>query len=306
MITFLCAADNFVPLKRYFREWGRPLRPRFKQLAYEKSPAPGKIPDGTYVFCDVDRLDAGNIDIAKNIHDHLGRRGDKVRLLNSPFASLPRFPLLCSLHARGINDFNVHPVDASPGLIRFPVFIRSSAQHKGAYSDIIHDAGKLEKELMRLTAAGHVMQDLILVEYLETGQQDLYRKYAATRLGDSMIAHHIMFERRWEVKGPSLDEPAMLLEEREFQLGNPHRDMLLKVFDIANIQFGRIDYAMHNGRMQVWEINTNPTLLYPRDHYTEEQMPAKLWFTEQFNNALIGIDDKSPPQKSWWARAFGT
>jgi len=39
------------------------------------------------------------------------------------------------------------------------------------------------------------------------------------------------------------------VEERAFQLDNPHRDMLLKVFDIANIQFGRIDYAMHNGRI---------------------------------------------------------
>lgn len=306
MITFLCAADNFVPLKRYFREWGRPLRPRFKQQAYEKLPSPEKMADGTYVFCDVDRLDAGNIDIAKTTYEQLSRRGDKVRLLNSPFASLPRFPLLRSLHAQGINDFNVHPVDTAPGLIRFPVFIRSSAQHKGAFSEIIQDTEKLEQELTRLAGDGHDMQDLILVEYLETVQKDLYRKYAATRLGDRMIAHHIMFERRWEVKGPSLDEPGMLAEEREFQLGNPHRDMLLKVFDIANIQYGRIDYAMHNGRMQVWEINTNPTLLYPRDHYTEEQMPAKLWFTEQFNNALIGIDDKSPPRKSWWERVLGT
>lgn len=305
MITFLCAADNFVPLKRYFREWGRPLRPHFKQQAYEKLPNPKIIPDGTYVFCDVDRLDSGNVDIAKNTYEQLASRGDKVRLLNSPFDSLPRFPLLRSLHTQGINDFNVHPVDSNHEQIRFPVFIRSSAQHKGAFSDIIHDAEKLKAELIRLADAGHNMHDLIVVEYLETGKQDLYRKYAATRLGDRMIAHHIMFERRWEVKGPSLDEPAMLAEEREYQSSNPHRDLLMKVFDIANIQYGRIDYAIHEGRMQVWEINTNPTLLYPRDHYSQEQMPAKLWFTEQFNNALLFIDDKSPPRSSWWKRILG-
>jgi len=45
-----------------------------------------------------------------------------------------------------------------------------------------------------------------------------------------------MFERCWEVKGPSLDEPCLLKEEREFQLKNPHRDMLVKIFDIAKIQ----------------------------------------------------------------------
>ena len=166
-----------------------------------------------------------------------------------------------------------------------------------------HDREKLEKESPAdRCRSRHARSDPCGIS--RTGQQDL-PKYAATRLGDHMIAHHIMFERRWEVKGPSLDDPEMLAEEREFQLGNPHHEMLMKVFDLANIQYGRIDYAMHNGRMQVWEINTNPTLLYPRDHYTEDQMPAKLWFTEQLNNALIGIDDKSPSRPSWFARVFG-
>lgn len=302
MITFLCAADNFVPLKRYFREWGRPLRPRFKQQPYEKLPNPKKIPDGTYIFCDVDRLDAANIDIARNVYTHLSLRGDRVRLLNSPFDSLPRYPLLRALHAQDINDFNVHPVDGPAEQFRFPVFIRSSRQHHGAFSERIQTMAQLRKELSRLTEAGHHLQDLIVVEYLETAQQALYRKYAATRVGDRMIAHHIMFERHWEVKGPSLVDADMLKEEREFQLGNPHREMLMKIFDIANIQYGRVDYAVLEGRLQVWEINTNPTLLYPMDHYSQEQMPAKLWFTEQLNNAFINIDDKSPMHRPWWSR----
>ena len=32
----------------------------------------------------------------------------------------------------------------------------------------------------------------------------------------------------------------------------------MAVFELANIQYGRIDYALHDGRIEVFEINTNP------------------------------------------------
>ncbi len=305
MIIFLYSADNQVPLKRYFQEWGWPIRSCTKRLSYEKLVSPEKLADGTYIFCDVDRLDAGNVDIARNAYTELSRRGERVRLLNSPCDSLPRFALLRKLYALGINDFNVHLFDAPIDQIRFPVFIRSSTQHKGAFCERIETPEQLLVEKKRLLGEGYDPLDLIVVEYIETGLEGEYRKYAATRVGDRMIAHHIMFDRRWEVKGPSLDEPPMLEEEREYQLTNPHNDLLMRAFDIANIQYGRIDYAMLEGRMQVWEINTNPTLLYPRDNYTAKQMPAKLWFAEQFNTALMAIDDKSTSTKPWWSGFLG-
>ncbi len=36
--------------------------------------------------------------------------------------------------------------------------------------------------------------------------------------------------------------------------------LLRRVFDLAHIRFGRIDYGVLNGVPQVWEINTNPTM----------------------------------------------
>ena len=33
------------------------------------------------------------------------------------------------------------------------------------------------------------------------------------------------------------------------------------MFQIAGIDYGRIDYSMLDGEPQVWEINTNPTVL---------------------------------------------
>ena len=53
----------------------------------------------------------------------------------------------------------------------------------------------------------------------------------------------------------------------------------------------------YKGKLQVWEINTNPTLLYPREDYSQPQMPAKVWFARHFNAAFKAIDDKTP--KAW-------
>ena len=39
---------------------------------------------------------------------------------------------------------------------------------------------------------------------------------------------------------------------------NPHADELRKLFGAANIEYGRIDYTIADGRIQVFEINTNP------------------------------------------------
>ena len=41
---------------------------------------------------------------------------------------------------------------------------------------------------------------------------------------------------------------------------NPHEAEVRRIFDLARIEYGRIDYAFRDGRMQVWEINTNPML----------------------------------------------
>jgi hypothetical protein len=39
---------------------------------------------------------------------------------------------------------------------------------------------------------------------------------------------------------------------------NPHEKSLNNVFDLAGINYGRIDYSILHGKPVVWEINTNP------------------------------------------------
>ena len=46
--------------------------------------------------------------------------------------------------------------------------------------------------------------------------------------------------------------------ELDWAQANPHAAEVAAVFRHAGIGWGRIDYGLHRGRIQVFEINTNP------------------------------------------------
>jgi hypothetical protein len=52
----------------------------------------------------------------------------------------------------------------------------------------------------------------------------------------------------------------MAEEEVDYLVTNPHEAQLREIFELAHVEYGRIDYAMKDGRLQTWEINLNPTI----------------------------------------------
>jgi len=67
----------------------------------------------------------------------------------------------------------------------------------------------------------------------------------------------------------------VVVEELEYVTTNPHQKQLSEIFELAQVEYGRIDYAMKDGRVQTWEINLNPTIgrgLRPRSR----NIPAEL------------------------------
>ena len=63
------------------------------------------------------------------------------------------------------------------------------------------------------------------------------------------------------VKNADLCNERLVAEELDFLNANPHKKDLMAIFQMAGIDYGRIDYSLHKGRIQVWEINTNPSVL---------------------------------------------
>lgn len=307
MIHYLTAAARSAPMRLFLKDWGAPLRRRVRILAYEDHRRASALPDGTYVFADVDRLPPDSTESASALWDALAARGDGVRLLNRPGVSMRRFELLRTLRERGGNGFDVHRLDEPRAGLRFPVFVRDLLEHRGALTPLLPDAASLAAALTELRDAGRRDDELLIVEFLDTiGPDMIYRKYAAMVIGERVLAHHVMFGHAWEVKAPSLAESAMIAENRAFQLANPHEDRLRELFRLARIEWGRVDYAILDGKLQIWEINTNPTLLSAPRRYSEAQLPAKLWFADRVIAALLALDDRPARRSPWLTRLFGS
>lgn len=285
---------------RYLQTWGEPLQNRIHVVAYKNLPSSDKLPDGTYIFADQERLSPKLLEAAISHWNTLEARGQKTRLANNPSKALSRYDMLKVLHQQGINGFNIHYLHEPWENIRFPVFVRHARQHKGAFTPLLNDVNELKAAIADLEKAGKKKEDLLIVEFIDTTDAEgFFRKYSATYINGRIIPHHVMFEQKWEVKGPGLNQPNMIEKEREFQQTNPHEDQLKTVFQLANIEYGRIDYAVMGDKVQVWEINTNPTLLYGPSAYNDEQRPSKAWFAEQLNKELMAMDDKSPANQPY-------
>jgi diguanylate cyclase (GGDEF)-like protein len=64
--------------------------------------------------------------------------------------------------------------------------------------------------------------------------------------------------RNWVVSAFALVDAERLREARAYVAENPHESFLQDVARRANVDFGRFDYALLDGRPQVWEIELNP------------------------------------------------
>jgi len=67
--------------------------------------------------------------------------------------------------------------------------------------------------------------------------------------------------RRWMLKYESSEHSeSSYREERSYVCENPHEHALRRIFDVAGVEYGRVDYSMKDGAPVVWEINLNPVI----------------------------------------------
>ncbi|HLX69399.1 MAG TPA: hypothetical protein VKV04_07215 [Verrucomicrobiae bacterium] len=84
--------------------------------------------------------------------------------------------------------------------------------------------------------------------------------------------------------------------QREFLEKNPHASALREIFDLARIEYGRCDYSVVNGRLQVWEINTNPIIMRAREEYRPAEVVNQEHFAQKIRPAFQAIDLPADPQ----------
>jgi hypothetical protein len=262
MIFFVVQDDSFVSIAEYIENHGHALACGLELIFYPELAFSPKLRAGTYVFCALDRLTAAEREITLRAWEALAAAGSEARLLNHPTKTLRRYELLGSLHQSGVNRFRVYRATETRRQERYPVFLRLENEHSGDISGLIHNQAQLYAALARAVLLGYHLRDLLIVEYCHTAAPDGYfRKYAAFVVGDRVLPRSMNLSRRWMVKadGQHLDE-ATILEERRFLQENPHEATLREIFRRSHVRYGRIDYALLNGQLQVWEINLGPTI----------------------------------------------
>jgi hypothetical protein len=285
-------------MKRFCESfWGQSLRRRIRILPYERLLKARRIPIGSYIFADIERLTPQDSERAALVWQALVQKLPPGCVLNHPTQSMRRFQLLRTMYEESINQFNVYRLTEVRHPQQYPVFIRGENDHSGAVSGLLNSAEALQAELSKMKEQGKSWQDKIITEFVGTKDPlGITRKYSAVVIGEQIIPRHIFFsDKTWMVKSPQLIAPQFVEEEVAYFNHHPHESQLRRIFDLAKINFGRIDYGCLDGKVQVWEINTNPMTLGP-DGNPGLQDPREVihrLFAERMINALEQFDVSS-------------
>jgi hypothetical protein len=90
-------------------------------------------------------------------------------------------------------------------------------------------------------------------------------------------------------------------EEHQYLRDNPHRAQLLRLFQAAGAEYGRIDYGVgENGGIQTWEIDTNPVIMLEPWQYSPGRRPNARRYAQALMRALEEIDEEPPPRAALW------
>lgn len=253
-------------------------------------------PHGAVIFSDLERLSHRERAAATVLWDALEQPG-QVRL-NHPGRALRRKDLLNVLRREGLNRFDAFSPSDLPATLRFPVFVRDASNHWGSLTPLLSSEAELQRWLARMalkSALSDNIRELLVVEYVDTSDATgIYRKYSAFRIGERILPRHVLFSKGWVLKKPDLLEPEFLREEQVYIDTNPDEAWLRKVFDLARIDYGRIDYSVLDGEPQVWEINTCPTVI-PRGADDGPRRDLHRRFAQQWWDAMAALDDDAQP-----------
>jgi hypothetical protein len=290
MIVFLNTRDFQNTVRGFVRSYGRAMAGTIAARSYERVMAQSRLRRGAYVFGDIERLPSDDAERAADLWQRLADLGG-CRLLNHPTRSMRRYELLRTLRERGDNRFDVYRASEQRVPRSFPVFLRGENDHGGSRTPLLHDPGELARALADLDAAGASRDQTLVTEFCDTaGPDGVYRKYAAFIVGDRIIPRHVFFSDDWMVKFSSRFDPRLLEEERAYLEDNPHAEALRTVFATARIDYGRVDYAVAGGALQVWEINTNPQTVSFRHAGGPARKRVQTRFAEQFGDALRALE----------------
>lgn len=282
-------------MRSFISSWDRSLFDTVTITPYEDIDPREPVPAGLHLFTDFERLLAPERAVVRRLHDRLLQHPESYSTLNSPAAWLPRLGLNQALSDAGLNDYRAFRLTKLPGDLRFPAFVRWANDHGGSLGDPVTSRAEIAEQVRSQVSRRRrlMRRHLLVVEQLDVRSPDgLFRKYSAQKISDQLIPRHLFFGQHWVTKFSDVVTAPMVDEEQDFLETFPHRDALDEVFRLAGLEYGRIDYGFHNGRLQVWEINTNPVVAKHKKRLEPERLPGQeksvAAMTAQFRSLAAG------------------
>jgi hypothetical protein len=257
MLYFLTRGQHMYTV-RVFKQY---VDANYLQIVpHEELAAQQFSPEDVAIFCDIDRCNDEELEELKKSYANVLKTG--CRILNDPNKVMRRYQLLKGLHADSTNDFRVYrPHELPPKEeLRFPVFLRNELEHNGPDTELMLTWGELKEALINEPPSNP-----LVCEFIDTATKGLYHKYGAFVLEGRIIPRHFFLSDVWNVKSASGDILHSQKLEIDYVTQNPHAHELLRIAAYANVEFGRIDYAITEKGIQVFEINTNPTIIDRKD-----------------------------------------
>jgi hypothetical protein len=260
-------------------------------VTYDEMFKVATTPLGTYVFTDIDRLPHWRARAAARLFREL--RAGGARVLNDPARMLSRYGLLRQLFRCGVNGFNAYRVEEGAAPARWPVFLRAEGDHAAPVTDLLHTPEELRSAISQAVDGGAPVSSLLIVEYAaEPVRPGLFRKLTIYRLGEAFVSYCCAHDTQWIIKtGRKGIAPAELYdEELRIVRENPFAATLRPVFDMAGIDYGRLDFGLVGGRPQIYEINSNPHVAFGEDHPFAARMESYRIFKQNYFSALARLD----------------
>lgn len=306
MIFFVAPSGETWELEDYLRTYGKELIGRASVLTWDQIVARQALALGSYVFLAIDQMSPTEKEIAAQCWERLSRAQSGVTLINHPSEVLLRYDLLQVCKERQRNTFRVRRAIDFLRCGEFPVFLRREHDHNASLTPLLYTRWELARAVEKCLAAGYRMRDLIVVEYCNTADSaGTFRKYSAFIVGDRILPHTLIHSDNWITKSHGrLIDADTAREELEYVRNNPHSKWLRETFALAKIRYGRIDYGLYDSKPQVWEINTNPTIIRPATAppIPEDQRrlrdPVRRLFFPSFQAAVEAIDSVADPSET--------
>lgn len=271
-----------------------PGMPKIELMSYNQLLRKKSLPRATYVFTDFDRIDFWTRELAAKAYRCL--TANNARALNDPASARTRLPMLKKLQGEGLNSFSVWDAEMDGLPDRYPVFLRTRAAHRGTQTELLTTPEEARSALDELVRSGLCLSDLMFVEYCAEPIGDgLFRKLAAYCVGDEVITGMSVHDENWHAKygKEGVASEAHYLDEMQAVKVNRHAAGIAGHFKAAGISFGRADFTLVKGKVEVYEINTNPNNSLILDHPFPLRVETDALFHQRLAEAMRAIDTET-------------